>query len=169
MRHPPKLAISGDRMENWFAVDYLDVERLLSNWRWLCPKPMALVAKNSFADLFLRNESGEIFRLDVAGGKLTKVAASEVQFCELAATPEKRREWFAEVRELAAAAQGLKPNATQCIGYNLPLVFAESCSPDNTQYVVDLYEHVAFFGDLHKQISDVPDGGRVRLVIAPKP
>jgi hypothetical protein len=51
----------------------------------------------------------------------------------------------------------------------LPLVFAESRSPDNTQYVVDLYEHVAFFGDLHKQISDVPDGGRVRLVIAPKP
>ena len=94
-------------MENWFAVDYLDVERLLSNWRWLCPKPMALVAKNSFADLFLRNESGEIFRLDVAGGKLTKVAASEVQFCELAATPEKRREWFAEVRELAELRHGM--------------------------------------------------------------
>jgi len=60
--------------------------------------------------------------------------------------------------------QGLKPNATQCIGFSAPLVFAESGSPDNTPYVVDLYEHVSFLGDLHQQISDVPDGGKVRLV-----
>jgi hypothetical protein len=156
-------------MENWFGVDHLDVERLLTEWRWLCSTPMKLIARNVFANLFLRHESGEIYRLDVAGGKLTKVADSEVEFCKLAATPEKRREWFAEAREQWAAAQGLKPNATQCVGFSVPLVFAESGSRDNTPYVVDVYEHVSFLGDLHRQISDVPDGGKVRLVIAPKP
>jgi hypothetical protein len=156
-------------MANWFGVDHLDVERLLVKWRWLCSKPMTLVARSAYADLFLRDESGEIYQLDVAVGKLAKVAESEAQFHELASSPEKRNEWFAEVDEQAAAARGLKPNATQCIGFSVPLVFAQGGSANNTPYVVDLYEHVSFLGDLHQQISDVPDGGKVRLVIAPKP
>ncbi len=153
-------------MENWFAVDHLDVERLLANWRWLCPKRMTLAAKNAFADLFLRGESGEVFRLDVAAGKLTIVADSEAKFRELAASHEKREEWFAEADEQAAAARGLKPNATQCIGFSVPLVFAESGSPD-TLYVVDLYENVSFLGDLNRQISSLPDGTKVRLKVVP--
>jgi len=93
-------------MENWFAVDHLDVERLLADWRWLCPQRTTLVARNAFADLFLRDESGEVFRLNVAVGKLAKVADSEAQFRELAASHEKREEWFAEADEQAAAARG---------------------------------------------------------------
>src|ERR1700758_1903262 len=133
-------------MENWFAIEHLDVERLLADWRWLVPNRMTLVARNAFGDLFLRNDSGAVFRLDVAVGKLTKVAESETRFRELAATGEKRKEWFAEADEQTAAARGLKPNATQCIGFSVPLVFAESGSSD-TPYVGDLYDHVSFLGD----------------------
>ena len=149
-------------MENWFAVDQLDVERLLTDWRWLCPQPVTLVARNAFADLFLENESGEILKLDVAIGKLTKVADSYDQFRELAATHEKREEWFAETDEKAGAARGLKPNLTQCVGFSVPLVFAESGTPD-TPYITDLYEHVSFLGDLNRQISSLPEGTKVRL------
>jgi hypothetical protein len=109
----PEVGPFGDSMENWFSVDHLDVERLLGDWRWLCPQRMALVAKNAFADLFLRDESGEIFRLDLAVGKLTRVADSEPQFRELAASREKRKEWFKEAAEQVASEQGLKRNATQ--------------------------------------------------------
>jgi hypothetical protein len=130
---------------------------------------MALIARNAFADLFLRDESGEIYCLDVAVGKLARVADSEVQFRELAAMPEKRSEWFAELEEHASAARGLNPNATQCIGFSVPLVFAQCGSPSNTPYIADLHEHVSFLGDLHRQISEVPDEGKVRLVVAPKP
>jgi hypothetical protein len=41
----------------------------------------------------------------------------------------------------------------------VPLVFTESGSPD-TPYVVDLYEHVSFLGELNKQISNLPDEQR---------
>lgn len=150
-------------MRDRFAVDHLDVERLLVEWRWLCQRPMALVARNAFADLFLRDESGQIHCLDVAVGKLTKVADSEKQFCELA-TPEKKEEWFAAADENAAIARGLDPDTTQCIGFGVPLVFAESGSPD-TPYVADLYEHVSFLGDLNRQIAELPEGAKVRLRI----
>src|SRR5262245_60147256 len=102
-------------MSDWFAVDHLDVERLLAEWRWLCPDRMFLVARDAFGDLFLRDECGQIHRLDVAVGKLLKVADSEAQFCELAVN--KQDDWFAQSEKATAAAKGLKPNQTQCIGF----------------------------------------------------
>jgi hypothetical protein len=64
-------------MALWFDVADLDVDRLLADWRWLCPEQMTLVARNAFGDLFLCNEAGNIFWLDCAIEKLTKVAGSE--------------------------------------------------------------------------------------------
>ena len=150
----------------WFNVERLDVERLLAEWRWLCPDNVQLIARSAFADLFLRNESGQVFRLDVAIGKLSKVADSEAELRALAGTREKREEWFAETDEKAAAGRGLVPAPTQCIVFGVPLVFAESGSPQ-TPYIVDVYEHISFRGDLNRQISSLPDGSKVRLQVKP--
>ena len=108
-------------MPDWFAVHHLDVERLLVDWHWLCKEPMALVARNAFGDLFLRGESGDVHQLDVAIGKLTKVAASEQEFRELALTSERQEEWFAVTDEKAAIARGLESSETQCIGFSVSL------------------------------------------------
>ena len=152
-------------MASWFAVDHLDVERLLTDWRWLCPNRMSLVARNVFGDLFLCDEAGQIHRLDVGVGKLLTVAHSKAQFEELATA--KREEWFAESDMDAAATRGLNPNETQCIGFSVPVVFREGGAPD-TAYIADLYEHVSFLGDLHEQIANLPDGAQVWLVIGDK-
>ena len=149
-------------MESYFAVGELSVERLLEQWRWLCPQDMTLVAEDAFGDLFLREESGAILKLDLAIGQIKKIAESETQFRQLATTKEKREEWFAETDELAAASRGLKPAAGQCIAFKIPLVFAESGTPNNA-YVADLYEYVSFLGEVHRQISALPQGSKVRL------
>lgn len=60
---------------------------------------MTLLARSAFGDLFLRDESEEVFRLDVAVGRLTKVANSEPEFRELAGRREKQGEWFREAAE----------------------------------------------------------------------
>ncbi len=93
-------------MAHWFDVDGLDVDRLLAEWRWLCPEHVTLVARSAFGDLFLRNQAGEIFWLDSAIGKLTKITDSETQFRESANTPKKQQEWFAKAEEHSAAAHG---------------------------------------------------------------
>ena len=149
-------------MAFWFDVADLDVDRLLADWRWLCPQQMTLVARNVFGDLFLRNEAGSIFWLDCAIGKLTKVAGSESQFRESANTCEKRQQWFAEQEQCLAADRGLIPSINQCIGFSTPLIFAESSS-QNTMYITDVYEHVSFLGDLNRQLADCPEGTRVNL------
>lgn len=104
--------------------------------------------------------------LDVVG--LTSYPAdSEAQFRELALSIEKQEEWFAVADEKAAIARGLEPSNTQCIGFSVPLVFAES-GPSDTAYVADLYEHVSFLGDLNHQIADLPEGAKVRLRVGRK-
>jgi len=79
---------------------------------------------------------------------------------------EKRPEWFLEQTKLDYAQRGLAPNSLQCIGFAVPAVFAEGGRPD-TAYIADIYEHVSFLGDLHRQIANLPDGSEVRLSVHP--
>jgi hypothetical protein len=153
-------------MNEWLLVDHLEVERLLAEWKWLCPRRMTLVGRTAFGDLFLCDEDGLVFWLNTAVGKLIQVAESEAQFREQAESSEKRKEWFAEPDQEACARRGLKPNYSQCVGFSVPLVFAESGSSD-TAYIADLYEYVSFLGDLHRQIASLPDGSKVRLRVQP--
>jgi len=156
------------KVEAGFPVSHLDVERLLPEWRWLCPDKMQLLARNGFGDLFLCTDCGEVYWLDAGGGKCTQIAASEVEFRASAAMKETRELWFAEADKEAAALRGLIPNADQCIGFPIPLVFKER-GTGNKPYLVDLYEGVSFLGDLHRQMRDVNDGEKVRLHIRPEP
>lgn len=156
----------GAQLEPCFEVQGLEAERLLSEWHWLCPPGLSLVAKNVFGEFFLRDEAGQIFWLNVTVGSLEKVATSEAEFREMAETSEKRREWFAEPEMLAYRNRGLIPKTSQCIGFSVPAVFEEGGKPE-TSYIADLYDYVSFLGDLHRQIADLPDGSSVQLRVNP--
>ena len=65
--------------------------------------------------------------------------------------------------------RGLKLNDLQCIGFKMPVVFAESANVPNDAYVADLYEQVSFLGDLHRQIANTPNRARVRLRVGRSP
>ena len=62
-----------------FDVAHLSVERLLENWRWLCPEPVILHARNAFGDLFLQKESGRVFKLDVSVGRKHIIGAFSIR------------------------------------------------------------------------------------------
>jgi hypothetical protein len=155
-------------MADPFQVEHLDIERLLADWRWLCPQPVTLVARNAFGDLFLRDDKGKVLWLSVAEGKLTNIAPSVAEFRELLNDSGKRAEWLAETDAQAASERGLNPDQNQCIGFATPLVFAES-GATNTPYLADLYDHVGFLGDLHRQLLTLPEGAKVRLRVEGKP
>ncbi len=146
----------------------LNSEKLLANWRWLFEARASLVARTAFGDLFFRDESGVVFWLRGDIGRLERIADSEAHFRESARSIECRERWFAESDERAAADRGLIPNSTQCITFKFPVVLAESGS-GNEGFIADLYECVSFLGNLNRQISELPDGAKVRLVIGPNP
>ena len=152
-----------------FDVDGISWEKLLLEWKWLAPGEFSLVAVNAFGDLFLQDGPGNVHRLDVTGGTISTMAASTAEFREAAEDTGKRRDWFLE--ELAEQAQqkGCSPGKGQCVGGKIPFVFKESTNRPDNMYVADLYEYVSFMGDLHRQIRDVQDGGKVRIRVQPSP
>src|SRR5690242_2471232 len=143
-------------MDHWFEVQHLDVERLLASWRWLCPGEKKLIARSVFGDLFLADDAGQIWWLDAAVGKLTKVAVSEIEFRNLLSSRKNREDWFGEEDEETAAEEGLAPNENQCIAFEIPLIFKESSS--SKPYLIDVYEHACFLGGLNEQIAGLPEG-----------
>lgn len=153
----------------YFDVEGLPLESLLANWRWLCPQQVRLVAVDAFGDLFLENADGTICRLDVCGGQLDRIAESIRQFQAGANSFERRTEWFHEDVAIALAEQGFPVSKGKCVGYKTPIVFAQASGAASNVYVAQLEAYVAFLGDLHLQIRDVPDGEKVRLIIGPKP
>ena len=146
-----------------FDIEHLDASRLLEQWRWHCNESVTLVARSGFGDLFLRTVEGKALCLNVGDGTLAEVAESESSFKDSLEHSAKRELWFAEQQLEAFADRGLKPNDLQCIGFKVPVVFAESADVPNNAYVADLYEQVSFLGDLHRQIADTPDDTKVRL------
>jgi hypothetical protein len=56
-------------VEECFHVDGLEIDRLLSDWRWLCPSRMSVVARNVFGELFLQDDAGAVFWLNTTTGK----------------------------------------------------------------------------------------------------
>ena len=104
--------------------------------------------------------------LNVGSGAFSLIAESVLEFADLARTPERREEWFAEQEANAAAARGLVPGPGQCIGFYPPVVSAE-CDGLNSAYVIDLYDNVGWLGDMHRQIATLPDGAKVRIIVQP--
>ena len=145
-----------------FRVEALSIDRLLADWRWLCPGAYTLIARNAFGDLFLINSDGKVIWLQVAIGQITEIADSKSQFLDLLEHNSNREIWLAENDAKCASEMGLKPGLTQCIGFKIPVVFSESGDAPDNAYVADLYEQVSFLGDLHRQITNAPDGTKIR-------
>ena len=69
-------------------VDVLDPDRLLREWRWLCPQRVTIIDRNAYGDLFLRDELGRVHKLDVGSGEFALVAGSTSEFEALRNTLE---------------------------------------------------------------------------------
>ena len=156
-------------MISYFEVGELSVEKLLHEWRWLCPEDLQLVAISAFGDLFLENRENAIFQLAVSAGTLLPISDSLAIFKSQATDPGNQKAWFHSDLEAQLERNGFRLGEKQCFGYKVPIVFKESATILENVYVADVYECVSFLGDLHKQLRDQADGAKVRINVQPAP
>lgn len=138
-------------------LDGVDLDGLLSEWRWLVDESFTPVLISALGDLFLRDGEGRIFWLSSGWGKLTQVAASAAEFKQLMVQPENAAEWFVPglVGDILTAGQKLEPG--ECFGYKTPPVLGGQIEPDNFE-PTDLQVHFGILGQIHQQIKDLPPG-----------
>lgn len=137
---------------------------LLENWNWLLPDTFGVWLANSFGDLFLELESGEIALLDINAGKLEILADSQETFIDRISDPANAAAWLYMPLVDALRAQGIVPPHGSCYAFSRPPLLGGEYRPENVR-LTELEAHLAFTGDLAEQLRDVKDGDEVELKV----
>jgi len=139
------------------SSDGVDLDGLLSEWRWLADESFHPVVISALGDLFLRHDDGRIFWLSAGWGQLTEVATSAEEFKRRMVQRANANERFVPdlVGDILTAGQRLGPG--ECFGYKHPPVLGGEIEPDNFE-PTDLQVHFGILGQIHRQVKDLPPG-----------
>ena len=135
-------------------------------WAWLIPPPWTPFLCSMVPAIFLEMPNGEVHWLDTGSGLVEKVATSREAFDEMArSSPDWVEEWFLPglVERLHAA--GKKPRAGECYGFTILPAFAEGKYTVENMLVLPVREQFVEVADLHRQLSELPDGTQVQIKV----
>ena len=137
--------------------DGLDFDSLLLEWRWLVPESMSPVVVSALGDLFLRDADESMHWLDTGAGKLTRVADNGDHFKELMVQSDFANEWFIPhlIGDLIESGQPLADG--QCYSCDIPPGLGGEFTVDNVK-PTDILIHFSMFGQIFRQIKDLPEG-----------
>lgn len=148
--------------------DGLDLQTALASWAWLVPESCTVWIINRLADMFLVLPDGSVHMLNVGAGTLKRVADSRDDFRVRIDEPGNAEDWLAFQLVDSCVAADVTLEKGQCYGFVLPPVLGGDYTLANVRPIA-LAQYVGAYGDIHKQIKDLPDGTQVVLKPSPKP
>ncbi|HEV2455911.1 MAG TPA: T6SS immunity protein Tdi1 domain-containing protein [Verrucomicrobiae bacterium] len=134
---------------------------LLEDWRWLIGDSMRLLLVSAIGDMFLANQTGEVFWLDSGAGQLQRIASNHEEFQQLRQQPQNADHWFMArlVGDLISGGTRLAPG--QCYSYNVPPSLGGQMTASNFK-PADLSVHFSILGQIQRQIKDLPPGTKIK-------
>jgi hypothetical protein len=150
----------GIRDDLVIPLDGIDSGALLEHWRWLVPQNLQPWFATALGDLFLHDEEGRVWWLDVGMGQLECLAGDEQEFAELLSDPDNRVVLFGEAFIDALGAAGITRSAGECYSYQVLPILGGKYETDNFR-VYDVATHFRVWGPIHEKIKDLPDGAEV--------
>jgi hypothetical protein len=146
-------------------VQMNDVANSLSGWSWLLGGAWSPLLVSAVGDVFLINSAGAIARLDTGSASLEKVAENLEHFERALGDPATVPDWFLEpvVDELRSQGKRLGPG--ECYGFTVLPIFKGGSYTAGNRFCLAAKEHIRLTGDVHSQLRDVADGGRVRIEV----
>ena len=143
-------------------ITSVDIEDVLSCWRWCVADIKAIAVMTYLGDLFLVGKDNAIYWLQTNNGRLTKVAEDLQQFERYLNDEDKVGNWFLPllVEKLVTAGKTLKEN--EVYSYKKSPVIGGEYSEDNIE-PTDISVHFAFSGQICEQIKDLPEGTKVNI------
>ena len=141
-------------------------QRFLTEWRWLLGNSPRFVGWSTGGDLFIENPDGSIALLDPGGGDLERIADSLADLRDQLGDEERSRVLLQAGIVEAFEPQNGSLSGDRCLSYTTLPVFGGDCTADN-RFAVTIEEHAGFTGDIHRQISDLPEGAKVQIKTIP--
>jgi hypothetical protein len=141
-----------------------DWSELLAEWQPIIPQTSSPWLLTKFGEIFFCHDDGKIGMLQVSGFQYQVVARDKTDFQEWLVDPDKMAEWFLAplVDRLQAAGKSFRPD--QCFSFIRPLALGGAFTVENVM-VISIREHFKCWGDVFRQMKDVPDGGHVILKV----
>jgi hypothetical protein len=144
--------------------EQIDWPSILAGWAWLLPAEFTVWLMNRYGDLFLVFEDDSVHLMDVANGSLDRLADNRDDFCQRIDQGNNANDWLMIplVDRLVAAEKDLAPG--RCYSFVIPPILGGDYTVGNTA-TLGVAEHFEVYAAIHKQLRDLPDGTKVRLVV----
>ena len=149
-------------------TDGVDLNSLLSDWRWLAPQNLKPTVVTAFGDLFLSDEAGRVHFLDTLYGELKQAANSQAEFEQLCADRDYRQKYFQSFFVMEMRKMHGELEAGECYSCDIPPTLGGQLDPENFDRT-DLPTHFSVLGQLHRQTKHLPAGTKIdKININPK-
>ena len=152
--------ILGDLAPYTLAANRSDWGELLTEWQPILPANAKLWILSCFGELFFEHSNGKIGMLQVSAFRYEVVAKDKKDFEEWLVDPDKMSEWFLAplVDRLVVSGKTLKPDS--CYSFITPLGLGGQIEEKNVS-MLPVSDHFGCWGEIFRQVKDVPDGGHV--------
>jgi len=143
-------------------IERSDWNALLVDWQSLIPTGSSPWLLSRFGELFFEQADGRVGMLQVGDFQYSVVAKNKKDFEEWLVDPDKLSEWFLAplVNQLVAKDRTLRPD--YCYSFKQALGLGGLLSAENVMDI-PIHEHFRLWGEVHRQIKDLPHGSQVVL------
>lgn len=142
-----------------------DFSDSMAPWSWLVPPKALPLMITAMGDLFVTVE-GEVWFLDMEGGRFSRVSADREGWKKLMRDPGPTFDWLRPDLVSMLLDDGRSLGAGEVFSPLVPVVLGGSRTADN--YVGSQWRaHMNFLGQVHDKIRGLPFGERIQLVFDP--
>lgn len=135
-------------------------------WSWLVPEPWTPLVCSKVGGVFLEQPDGTVHWLDTSTGLVEQVATNGDHFeAIMRGSPNLVDEWFLPLLVERLHAADKKAGAGECYGFTILPVFVEGKYEVGNMFVVPVTEQFVGMADVHRQLSELPDGTSVHVKV----
>jgi len=142
--------------------NHIEPNRLTESWHWLIGSDKKPILMSSIGDLFLTDNKGFCYWLNVGEGIFTKVTNTVDEFKLKLKDNKQIDEWFLIGLVEDLKKKGLHLTQNHLYGYKILPILGGKYEPENFE-LTDIEVHFELSGQIHKQIKDLPDGTKVNV------
>ena len=147
-------------MDDYFLHERIGAEDLAA-FSDVLPRTFYIFAANLFADIFLMDASGHVHMLELATGRLSRIAVSQAEFHSR--LDERGGEWLLRPLVDHCRALGKRVVGGRCYAYTISPIFKEGRYEADNVWVSSLREWLSLSGELHERLGHLPDGAVVSM------
>jgi len=137
-------------------------EKIVENWKWLIGDKLKPILISCIGDLFLIDTEGKIYWLNTGEGEIEIVANDRKEFNEKLRDEVTLNDLFMCDLADQIFESGVSLAENQLLSYKkLPLIGGEY--KIENFYKLSIDEHFSIAGEIHRQLSKLPDGTEVKV------